>query len=67
MLVDITADQFENVNEQIVIAQADSTWYGAFDKSIEREADYRVIVAGDVRAHLEAVYEYVLEAEKNGR
>jgi hypothetical protein len=67
MIVDITADEFEDIHEQIVITETDSRWYGTFDKSILHEADYRVIAARDVRAHLEAVYDYVLEADKHGR
>ena len=64
LLVDISADQFEAVNEPVVIAETDSIWYGAFDKSVLQEADYRIIAATDVKAHLGAVYEYVLEADK---
>ncbi len=61
LLLDSTADQFEDVNEQIVIAQTDSSWYGTFEKSIQQEADYRVTAAKDVRAHLGAVYDYILK------
>ena len=67
MLVDITADQFKDINEEIVITKTDSRWYGTFDKSILQDADYRMIAARDVRAHLEAVYDYVLGADKHGR
>jgi hypothetical protein len=67
MLVDITGDQFEGTNEEVVISKTDSRRYGTFDKSILQEADYRVIAARDVRAHLEAVYDYVLEADKHDR
>jgi hypothetical protein len=66
-LVDITPDQFEDINEEIVITETDSRWYGTFDKSILQEADYRMIAARDVRAHLEAVYDYVLDADKHDR
>ena len=66
MLVDITADQFEDINERIVVTETDSRLYGTFDRSILQEADCR-IVARDVRGHLEAVYDYVLEADKQGR
>lgn len=63
MLVDISADQFEGINEAIVITGINSSWYGTFDKEIRQEADCRMIVAGDVREHLEAVYDYVLEVD----
>jgi hypothetical protein len=66
-LVDITADQFADINEEIVITEVDSRWYATFDKSILHEADYRVIGAKDVRAHLEAVYDYILQADKHDR
>ena len=65
ILVDITADQFEDTNEEVVITETDSRRYGTFDKSILQEADYRMIAARDVRAHLEAVYDYVQEADKH--
>lgn len=61
MLIDITADQFEDIKEKVVITKTDSRWHASFDKSVRHEADYRVISAEDVRAHLEAVYDYVLE------
>jgi len=67
MLVDITGDQFEDTNEEVVITKTDSKRYGTFDKSILQEADYRMIAARDVREHLEAVYDYVLEADKHDR
>lgn len=63
MLVDITADQFEDMDEEIVITKTNSEWHRTFDKSVVHEADYRVIAAGDVRAHLEAVYDYILEVD----
>ncbi|MBS3906642.1 MAG: hypothetical protein KGZ49_06360 [Syntrophaceae bacterium] len=64
MLVDITADQFQDINEKIVITETSSAWYGTFDRFVLQEADHRMIAASDVRAHLEAVYDYVLEADK---
>lgn len=64
MLVDITSDQFEEVSEPVVVTETDSRLYGTFDKSILQEADYRVIAAREVRAHLEALYDYVLEADQ---
>ncbi len=64
IVVDISADQFEGINEEVVvITQTDSVWYRTFEKSIVQEADYRLIAATDVRAHLEAVYDFILEAE----
>jgi hypothetical protein len=63
----ITGDQFEDTNEGVVITKTDSRRYGTFDKSILEEADYRMIATRDVRAHLEAVYDYVLEADKHDR
>src|SRR3990170_199099 len=63
MLVDITAVQFEDINEEIVITDTNSIWYGAFDKEILQEANYRMIAAKDVREHLEAVYYYVLDVD----
>ncbi len=65
-LVDITADQFEDVNGQIVITRTDSNWYSGFEKFLQHEADYHVIAAKDVRVHLEAVYDYILETDKHG-
>lgn len=67
MIVDITADQFEDVRKGIVITETNCQWYDAFDKSIHQEADYRKIEAKDVRAHLKAVYEYLLEADKKDK
>jgi len=64
MLIDITADQFEGINEAIVITDTNSSWHGTFAKEIRQEADYRMIAASDVRKHLEAVYDYVLEVER---
>jgi len=64
MLVDITADQFEGVNDHIIITRTDSTWYSVFEKLVKHEADYHVIAAKDVRKHLEAVYDYILEMDK---
>jgi len=61
MLVDITADQFGDINEKIVITETSSAWHSAFDRFVIQEADHRMIAASDVRAHLQAVYDYVLE------
>ncbi len=61
VLVDITAIQFGDTKEEVVIDKTDSGWYGTFKKEILQEADYRAIAARDVKRHLEAVYEYVLE------
>jgi hypothetical protein len=67
VLVDISADQFEDVNEPVVIDEPDSKWYGAFDKATLQEADYHTIEATDVKAHLGAVYEFILKADKFSR
>jgi len=67
LIIDITADQFEDINEGIVISENNSEWYRTFDKSVLQEADCRMVSAKDVRAHLEAVYDYVLEADKLDR
>jgi len=68
MIVDITADQFQEINEEIVITESSSDWYNTFDRYVQQEADHRMIAAGDVRAQLEAVYEYVLKsADKHDR
>jgi hypothetical protein len=67
ILVDITADQFEDINEEIIIADTNYRWYGAFEKEVRKEADYRLIAVKDVREHLEAVYDYVLEADQHDR
>lgn len=65
MIVDITADQFQGINGDIVITYSNSDLYNTFDRCVQQEADYRMISAGNVRAHLEAVYEYVLEPDKH--
>jgi len=64
ILVDIAADQFKEINEQVVISETSNAWYANFKRVVLQEADHRMIAAGDVRAHLEAVYEYILEADK---
>jgi len=64
MIVDITADQFDEINERVVITETNSKWYGTFSRSVIQEADCRMIAALDVRTHLEAVYDYILETDK---
>lgn len=64
MIVDIAADQFEDISEEIIITSIDSNWYNSFDKEIRQEADYRMIDAVDVRNHLEAVYNYIVQVDK---
>ncbi len=64
MVVDITADQFEDINEEIIITNINSNWHDTFDKEILQEADYRMIDARDVKEHLEAVYDYILQIDK---
>lgn len=67
MIVDITADQFKDINDAIFITDTNSSWHGAFRKEPRGEADYRMITASDVRRHLEAVYEYILQQDKSER
>lgn len=64
MLIDITADQFQDMNKKIVITEVSSIWHGTFERFVLQEADHRMISASDVRKHLAAVYDYVLEAGK---
>jgi len=64
MLVDITADQFQDMKEEIVITETSSTWHGNFERFVLQEADHRMVAASDVRKHLAAVYDYVLEVGK---
>ena len=64
IIVDITADQFDDISEEIIITSIDSNWYNSFDKEIRQEADYRMIDARDVRNHLSAVYDYILQIDK---
>ena len=62
-IVDITADQFDDVCDEVIITNNDSKFHCSFDKRrIVRPADYRVIGAKDVQNHLKAVYEYILDA-----
>ena len=67
ILVDITADQFEDINKAIIITGSNSSWHGTFNKELRKEADYRMISARDVRNHLEAVYDYIMEVENRKR
>jgi len=60
LIVDITADQFDGIKEDIIITSTDSEWHNSFTKIILREADYRQIVAMDVRRNLDAVYDFIL-------
>ena len=64
-LLDITADQFEDIKEEIIIADPTCGWYDTFEKEISEEADYRLIAASDERKHLEAVYDYILGLEND--
>jgi hypothetical protein len=64
MIVDITADQFEDIHEAIFITDSNSTWHGTFKKEIRQEADYHMITARDVMRHLEAVYEYIIQEDR---
>jgi hypothetical protein len=63
MIVDITADQFDDISDEIIITSIDSNWHNSFEKEIIREADYRIIGARDIRNHLSAVYDYILQVD----
>lgn len=60
IIVDITADQFAGINEEVIVTSTDSKWHKSFTKTILRKAHHREIEAVDVRDHLDAVYDFIL-------
>ncbi len=64
IIVDITADQFDDVNEDVVITGIDANWYNSFKKEIRQEANFRKIPFKDIRNMLSANYDYILQFEK---
>ncbi len=64
IIVDITANQFDDVNEEVVITGLDSSWYNSFKKEIRQEANFRNIPFKDIRNMLSANYDYILQFEK---
>jgi hypothetical protein len=63
MIVDITADQYDGIDDEIIITSVDSEWHNSFDQEIIQEADYRMIDANDVRKHLNAVFKYIVQSK----
>ncbi|MBN1800432.1 MAG: hypothetical protein JW891_02945 [Candidatus Lokiarchaeota archaeon] len=61
LILDITADQFDEMDEEIILTEVDSNWHKSFKKEKRQYADHRIIGAKDVRDHLSAVYDYILE------
>ncbi len=63
VIVDITANQFNGIDAVVLITNMDSALHNSFDQEIIEQADYRLIEAIDIRNHLGAVYDYILQQE----
>ena len=61
LIVDITAFQFEGIDDEMLITNTDSEFHNSFEQKIIQQADYRLIEAPDVERHLHAVYEYIYQ------
>ncbi len=61
VIVDITANQFEGIDDDVFITNIDSALHRSFDQEIMGLADYRLIEAIDVRDLHHNNYVYILE------
>ncbi len=57
LIVDITADQFPEVPEPVIVTNA-SAWHGAFEQEARHVADFRVF-DDETRATLGAAYRLI--------
>ena len=59
LIIDITADQFEECNESVIVAK-DSEWHRTFDRDLESEASFKRYDKGTVN-RLSWAYEEILK------
>ncbi len=57
IIVDITADQFPEIKEKIMVT-TDHSWYSAFQGKAQHVADYRIF--DEATVNFEAAYKYIV-------
>lgn len=64
IIIDITADQFENYNEASVIVSVETTFHKSFESEVKGLADFRIRFANDARmlSKFSRDYEKVLKS-----
>ena len=64
VIVDITADQFEEVDETVIVTSY-SPWHDSFNQRVGYSGDYRTVGNDDLTSIMGAVYEAVVDHIKS--